>query len=201
MSSQKDYLSLPMSAFLADLAEKTPTPGGGSVAALMGSLASSMARMVIAYTVGKPQFSEHEGRLKALLDELSRAGDMFGQLLREDMSAYERFAAARKTGDAAELQRALATAVAVPMEIVVLAGAVAGRLDEIKTFTNPFLLSDLQVAAILAYGSARSACTSVRINLRQMEDRKEAQRLENQLDLLVGRTGRHRNAVVHYQPA
>jgi formiminotetrahydrofolate cyclodeaminase len=85
------------------------------------------------------------------------------------------------------------------MEIVVLAGAVAGRIDEIKAFTNPFLLSDLQVAAILAYGSARSACTSVRINLKQMEDRKEAQRLENQLDLLVGRTGRHRNAVVHYQ--
>jgi formiminotetrahydrofolate cyclodeaminase len=125
---------------------------------------------------------------------------MFGMLMHEDMAAYERLTASRKSDDTEEQQRASATAVAVPMEIVVLAGAVAARLDEIKTHINPNLLGDLQTAAILAYAAARAASTNVRANVVQLNDRKEAKRLDNQLDMLLGRTGRHRNAVVHYQP-
>jgi len=189
-----------MREFFDDLAAKSPTPGGGSVAAAMGAMAASLGRMVIGFTVGKEKYAQHEGRLRELLDEFNRAGEMFGHLLREDMAAYERFASSRKLDDPEEQQRALATAVAVPMEIVVLAGAVAARLDEIKSFVNPHLFSDLQTAAILAYSAARAACTHVRANIDSLEDRKEAKRLENQLDMLVGRTGRHRNAVVHYQP-
>ena len=200
MSSDKNYLSLPLREFLEDAAARTPTPGGGSVAAVVGALAASLGRMVIEYTVGKPKYADHEPRLRELLDEFKRAGDMFGMLMHEDMAAYERLAASRKSDDVEEQQRASATAVAVPMEIVVLAGAVAARLDEIKTHINPNLLSDLQTAAILAYAAARSASTNVRANVVQLEDRKEAKRLDNQLDMLLGRTGRHRNTVVHYQP-
>jgi formiminotetrahydrofolate cyclodeaminase len=200
MSADKDYMSQPLGVFLTDLAARGPTPGGGSVGALVGALAAAQARMVIEYTLGRKQSAEHEPRLRQLLDELTRAGEMLTQLMAEDMAAYERMAASRKSDDEEERERGLATAVAVPMEMVVLAGAVVARLDEIKTFVNPNLFSDLQVAAILAYSSARSACTSVRINLNAMTDRKEASRLENQLDMLVGRAARHRNAVVHHQP-
>ena len=156
--------------------------------------------MAIQYTVGKPKYAAHEPRLRELLDELKCAGDRFGMLMKEDMAAYERLMTSRKSNDLEEQQRASATAVAVPMEIVVLAGAVAARLDEVKNCINPHLLSDLQTAAILAYAAARAASINVRTNIVALEDRKEAARLENQIDMLLGRSGRHRNAVVHYQP-
>lgn len=199
MSADKQYLSLPMKQFLDDLAAKSPTPGGGGVAAVAGALAAAQARMVVEYTIGKKQYAEHDQRLKEVLEEFKRAGDMFGQLLSEDMAAYERLASAYKAGDKNELDKAVATATAVPMEIVFLACAVAARADEIKSFVNYNLLCDLRVTAILAYASARSASTAVHVNMENMSDRKEAARLENQLDMVLGRTARHRNAVVHYR--
>jgi len=200
VSADKDYLSLPLRTFLADLAAKQPTPGGGSVAAMVGAVAVCQARMVVAYTVGKERFAEHEERLRELDAELRRAEAMFSRLMTEDMAAFERWAAARKADDAGERQHAVATAAAVPMEIVVLAAAVAARLDEIKAAVNPYLLSDLQVAATLLDASAQSAAANARVNIAELADRKEADRLRDQLDMLVGRTTRHCHAVNHYQP-
>jgi len=199
MSADKDYLVLPIREFLADLAAKRPTPGGGSVAAMAAATAVAQARMVVAYSLSKGASDREEARLLELTEELRRAGEMFGQLIREDMAAYERFAAAGKQDDPQERERAVATAATVPMEIVVLSGAVLARLDEVKTFVNQRLVSDLQVAAILAYSAAEAAGVSVRINLDGLSDREEAERLDRRLDMLLGRADRNRNGVVHYQ--
>ncbi len=198
VSADKDYLSLPLKELLADTAARTPTPGGGSVAAAVGALGTSLARMTLAFTVDKPECAAHAGRLKALMDEFAGAGEQFGNLMAEDMAAYEQFAASRKGSDQ-DKQQALLRAVSVPMEVIVLAGAVVARLDEIKTLITPHLLADLQAAAVLASASARAASTSARANIAALTNRREAERLENQLDMLLGRLARHRNAVFHYE--
>ncbi|HSW45014.1 MAG TPA: cyclodeaminase/cyclohydrolase family protein [Phycisphaerae bacterium] len=197
MSADKDYLALPLRDFLADIAAKSPTPGGGSVAAAVGALGVALARMALAYTVDKAGQAGAE-RLRAIMDEFLHAGGQFTQLMAEDMAAYEQFAATRKGSDD-QKQQALLRAIAVPMEIIVLAGAFAGRLDEIKAVVNRHLLPDLQAAAILASAAARAASTSAGVNIAALANRREAERLENQLDLLLGRLARHRNAVVHYE--
>lgn len=199
MSETADYLSQPLSAFLADAGAKSPTPGGGSVAAVVGALAASLARMAVAYTAGKPRFAEHQDRLEQLLSEFQEASAAFGELIREDMVAYREFAASRKADDPAVKERSLMRAITVPMEIVALAGAIAARTDEIKSFTNPYLLSDLRAAAILAAATADAAATSVRVNLPELADRREAERIENKLDLLLARAARHRDTVAHYE--
>jgi methenyltetrahydrofolate cyclohydrolase len=198
MSADKDYLSLPLRTFLTDLAAKTPTPGGGSVAAMAGALAAAQARMVVEYTIGKPRFAAHEDRLREALDEMKRAEEAFDRLMSEDMAAYERLSAAQKTGDATEKQRATAMAAAVPMEIAALAGAVAALLDSIKTVVNPYLLSDLKVSAILSLAAAQSAALNVEINLREDPNHDEAERLNRQIIQIVEKAHEHRNAVVHH---
>lgn len=200
MTATKDYLSLPLQTFLSDLASRTPTPGGGSVSAVTGALAAAQARMVVEYTIGKEAFAEFEAELREKLDEFRRAEEVFEQLISEDMAAYERLATTRKSDQPEEYDRAVATAAAVPMEIVVLAGAVAARIDEIKACVNRMLFSDLQVAAILAFAAASAAGVSVRVNLGSLSDRNEAARLEDQLDLIISRANKHRAAVVHYPP-
>jgi formiminotetrahydrofolate cyclodeaminase len=155
--------------------------------------------MALAYTVDRPDRAAEAGRLRSLMEELSGANEQFGHLMTEDMAAYEQYAATRKGSDD-EKQHALLRAIAVPMEIIVLAGAVASRLDEVKATVSSYLLPDLQAAAVIVSASARAASTSALVNIAQLANRREAERLENQLDLLLGRLARHRDAVVHYEP-
>jgi len=200
MSAQKDYPSLPLNEFLKDASAKSPTPGGGSVAALTGASAATMACMVVNYTVGKRHFAAHEQRLQEALAEFTRARDMFTQLMAEDMAAYERLSEAQGSSNEIELQRAVATAAAVPLEIATLAAVLVAYLDEIKEIVNPNLYSDLRVAAILAHACADAAAVNVRINTEHLDNRAEADRLEKQLAEQLTNTARHRDTVVNYQP-
>lgn len=201
MAEPIDYLSLPLREWLEHTAAKSPTPGGGSISAVVGTHATALGRMVLAYTIGKPKYAEHESRLREIDAELAGDLEEFQRLVTEDIKAYERLRVANKSDDTEEKARAAAAALAVPMEVVVLAGAVCARLDEVKTWVNSYLYGDLRTAAILAEATAHAASAIARVNLPGLEDRREADRLEERIDLLLGRAARHRSNVVYHQPA
>lgn len=200
MSADKDYLSLPLADLLADLASKSPTPGGGSIAALVGALGCSLGCMVLQFTIGKPKFAEHDEQLSELLGDLKLAGEKFTGLMADDMRAYRAVLDARKAEPQVR-EQAAARATAVPMDIVLLAESVVACLDELKSFVNPHLLGDLRAAAILAHATARAAGCTVRDNLPSLPDREEAVRLERRLEALNRQAEMHCNAVVGFRPA
>lgn len=198
MTAAKDYLSVPFRDLLADTAAQSPTPGGGSIAAYVGALAAALGRMAVNYTVGKPKYAAHEPRLQTMLEELRRCGEMFTQLATEDMAAYERYSAARKSTDPAEPQRALVTATAVPLEIVAVAATVLARLDEMKGLLNPYLLSDVQASAILTEAVAQAAALNVRTNLVQFASPADARPFQEQLDTLLDHCRQHKVAIISH---
>jgi len=202
MSEDTNYLARPLNEFLTDLGSRTPTPGGGSTAALVGALSAALARMTVAYSAGKETFAEYADRHAALLDELAETVDAMGELIAEDMAAYRQYAAARRS-DAAARRGALERAIAVPMAIIDRTVALAARFDEFKEITNRYLLSDLAAAAELDLSAGRAAATSVRTNLAALneDDPAEAVRIGKQLDASLARLARHRDAVARFQAA
>ncbi|MFQ5420156.1 MAG: glutamate formimidoyltransferase, partial [Anaerolineae bacterium] len=56
-------------AFLAATADATPTPGGGSVAALAGALAGALAQMVAGLTVDRKKYADVAAEARAVLDQ------------------------------------------------------------------------------------------------------------------------------------
>src|SRR5881392_509136 len=82
--------------FLAALAAKQPTPGGGSVAALAGALAASMGEMVVNYSVNKKGLESHVEELKSALTQFHNARKLLLGLMAEDQTAYESLTAAKK---------------------------------------------------------------------------------------------------------
>ncbi len=62
MSADKAYLSLPLRELLNDAAAKSPTPGGGSVAAWWGPW-PARSPGVAGVHHRKPAFAEHEPQL------------------------------------------------------------------------------------------------------------------------------------------
>lgn len=175
-----DILNQPVNGFLDRLAERSPTPGGGSVAALAGSLGCAMARMVLAYTKGASP------AVTKATERLARADQLLRRLVTEDMAAYQTLSDANKAmknnpADSAARQGALITATMVPAEMAAVATEALAAMDESKEQAGKYLVSDLGVAACLARACVESARFSVRVNLPEIDDAEVAGEFSAQL--------------------
>ena len=143
-----NYFDQPLRRFLEDTAARQPTPGGGSVAALSAVLGCNVARMVCAYTLANAKLAAAHPAVSKINEKLARCAEMLRRLVAEDMDAYTAYAAAQRDKSAAAeavARRRAATiaAVAVPLEITVLAASALRACDEIQADASKYLLSDL----------------------------------------------------------
>jgi methenyltetrahydrofolate cyclohydrolase len=168
--------------FLQATAAKTPTPGGGSVTALVGALSAAIGEMVINYSIGKKGLEEYQAELVQAQKELANARKLLVQLLAEDQLAYAALRDAKKMPDGPEKSQAMTTALRACVQAPQAIGATAARLLEIAdrqiNFVNPYLLSDLAVCADLAMATARCASYNVRVNLPELKDPDERRAAE-----------------------
>jgi len=178
--------------FLNAAASRQPTPGGGSVAALVGALSASMGEMVVNYSLGKKDLQAFASELKPAMEGLHGAREKLQQLLVEDQLVYEAMTKLRKlapeTPDReAKLAEAAIACVRVPQSIAATALSVLEFTDAIVNFVNPRLLSDLAVCADLAMAATRCGIYNVRVNLRDIADPDERRRIESATGLILSR--------------
>ena len=74
--------------FLDELASKSPTPGGGSVSALMGAQAAALVSMVCNLTIGKEKYAEVEEEMRALLQQAETAREKLIALIAADVDTF-----------------------------------------------------------------------------------------------------------------
>jgi formiminotetrahydrofolate cyclodeaminase len=169
--------STSIAQFLDAAAAKQPTPGGGSVTALVAALAASMGEMVVNYSIGKKNLEQHAAELKSALDHFHSAREMLLELMVEDQTAYEALSAAKKMPESQERTEALSVAVAacigVPQAMAATAVAILDLVNQLADKVNPYLLSDLAVCADLAMAAVRCALYNIRVNLPEISDEKQ----------------------------
>jgi formiminotetrahydrofolate cyclodeaminase len=174
-----NYLDQPLSLYLADAAARTPTPGGGSVTALVGALATTMASMAANFTTGAEKFRAVEPQIRTDLDLLEAARRKFLDLLHHDIAAYAAVSAAYKLPKASDsekqardtaVQQALSEAMLVPLKASRVAIQVLEITSELAAIANGNLLSDVAVAAILAEAAVAAGRVNVEVNLRSCSD-------------------------------
>src|SRR5690349_17326012 len=81
-------LDLSLADFARRLSEKTPTPGGGSVAAHLVGLGAALGCMACRFTSG-PKFATAEPAMAGRAEELERIRARAEPLVDEDSRAYE----------------------------------------------------------------------------------------------------------------
>src|SRR4051812_20957608 len=167
--------STPLKDFLAGTAAKQPAPGGGSVTALVGSLAAALGEMVINYSLGRKGLESHQPALKASLGELTRARNMLLTLMVEDQAAYETLSGLRKLPPGSpertsKMPAALLACIRVPGAVAATGVAILQRCDTLVDQVTPHLLSDLAVCADLAMAAIRCAIYNVRVNVPSLDD-------------------------------
>jgi methenyltetrahydrofolate cyclohydrolase len=187
-----DILQLSVREFVAATAAKHPTPGGGSVAALCGALATSLAAMALEYTAGKKAFAAHDGEIRAALEQFKRAAEMLQELMVEDVAAYDALNTLLKLPEPERLKHPnyTATVVAAIRTPQAAAGFAMNVLERCATLldkTNKMLLSDLGIAAVYAHATVHASEMNVLVNLPLLPSREEAAGVRRDMGDLCGK--------------
>jgi len=189
-----DYRTESLNRYLEDAASARPTPGGGSVAAVAGALATTMAAMAAGFTAGKERFKDVEPEIREHLGRLAEIREALLASAHEDMDVYQNIMAALKmpkeTDDHASARReALRRATRASLDVV---GQVRDAAGEVLTIArrladiaNPNLISDVGVAAELALGAVRAAGVNTVVNLAGYKDEEDAAAVRRKTDAVV----------------
>jgi formiminotetrahydrofolate cyclodeaminase len=136
--------------FLGELASDSPTPGGGSVAALCGAMAAALTSMVANLTVGKKKYVDVEEEMVRVLGESEALRVELAQMVEEDAEAFDRVMAAMKLPKETPDDEG--------RQVITLARVAAEK-------GNRNAVSDAGVAALLGRAGAQAARLNVLINL------------------------------------
>ena len=172
-------LSLTVERFVDEVSSNSPAPGGGSVAALAGSLGAALAAMVANLTVGKKGY-ESAWESSSVLAE--RAQALKAALLRavdDDTRAFDDVLAAMRLPKLGEVEKsardvaiaaAYEKATAVPLATARLCLQAIELAEEAAVTGNRNSASDAGVGALIAKAGLESALLNVRINLPSVRE-------------------------------
>lgn len=182
--SEIDIKDKPIDTFLDELASKSATPGGGSVAALLGAQAAALVSMVCNLTIGKPKYAEVEAEMQALLVRSEALREKLVAMVKADVDVFDRVMAAYGLPKASEedklkrsaaIQDILKDATLVPLacaqacvEVVQLSRIAAEK-------GSVAVVSDAGVAVMAAYAGVKSAALNVHVNTASLKDRAFAE--------------------------
>jgi len=164
-------------ALLDSLASGTPTPGGGTAAALSGAMAAALCEMVANLTINRKKYLAVQAEMETLA---ARARELRATLLSladEDALAYEGVVAANKLPkdtDAllaernAAIEQAVRQAAKVPLNTATRALEVLELVSTAAKKGNKNALTDAGVAGLLAQAAVEGALYNVYINLTSL---------------------------------
>jgi len=184
-------MSLPVADFVDAVSSSTPVPGGGSAAALAGSLGAALAAMVANLTIGRSGHDDQ--RLNDMAVQAQATKQRLTELVDEDARSFNRVMdamrmprttdAERRARDQA-LQAAYRHAAEVPLETARLSlsvlelarvAALEGRADA---------ASDAGASALLARAAVHGAALNVLINLQTLDDETFVRACRDEVDRL-----------------
>lgn len=182
------------SQFLAELAGKAPTPGGGGTAALVGAAGVALGNMVGSLTTGKKKYAAVEADIQALNAQAETLRKELEQLVQADADAFAPLAAAyglpkdmpeQAAHKAAVLETALDAAADVPLQIMHRCAAGIALAGQYAAKGSVLAVSDAGCAAALCKAALQAASLNVFINTKLMTDRAHANALNEQADALL----------------
>lgn len=182
--------------FVEAIAQASPTPGGGSVAALAGALGAGLGQMVAGLSARKKSQAAVAAQLEAALPGFRDAARQLTEAIDRDASSYESVLAAHRlpretmveqTRRDAAIQRALQSAVAAPLEIARKAADVFEKLGQLEPLSAPSMVSDVRVGRMMAVVAVRAALENVSINLESVTDASFAAEARSEAAALAAR--------------
>jgi len=185
-TSCEDYVNV--------LSSSAPTPGGGSAAALVGSIGISLGNMVGSLTVGKEKYADVEKEVQLLIKKASILREEFLDLMEEDAKNFEALSAAYKLPAETEQQKAekekvledaLRKACEAPLDLMVKCGIAIEAQEGFAKKGNKMVVSDAAIGVVLCKAALESAAFNIYINTKAMKNRESAETLKKHTEAVL----------------
>lgn len=174
-------LSSSVASFLSAVSAGTPTPGGGSVAALAAALAAALGVMACRISTStEPKRSSEAAEcadLESTGQRLLDLGSQLQRLIQADANAYAKVIQAYRLpktdpSRATAIAAALELATKVPLETAEMAREVASLLRMLLAQTKPSVASDLKVGLFMALAAVQGGLENVMENVKSIKNHR-----------------------------
>ena len=176
---QDKLVNLSLQEFANETASESPAPGGGSIAAYMGSLGISLATMVANLSAHKKGWDQRWKEFSDWAEKGQKIRDELLYLVDEDTNAFNKIMEAFSLPKSSEqevktrseaIQNATKFATEVPLKTMILAYSSFPIIKAMAEIGNPNSISDAGVGALCARSAVIGAYMNVRINAAELKD-------------------------------
>ncbi|MCB2200151.1 glutamate formimidoyltransferase [bacterium] len=187
------------------LASESPAPGGGSVAALAGSLGASLATMVSNLTHGKIGYEEVWAEMEEVGVKGQSLKDRLLKAIDDDTDSFNAVMAAmrlpKKTDEEIEardlaIDEANKAATLIPYTVCEMSLECFDLIDVVAAKGNVNSVSDGGVAALCAHAGVYGAALNVRINVPGIQDKVFVKKMLDGIDSMMKQADERRDAVL-----
>jgi glutamate formiminotransferase/formiminotetrahydrofolate cyclodeaminase len=190
--------------FVDEVSRDTPSPGGGSVAALAGALGGALTCMVAGICAGKGEFDDQYDVLCSIAERCQAVKDALMAGVDDDTRAFDSvIEAMRMPKDTEEeretrsqdLQEGYKEATRVPLATVERCRDALILCNELAPLADPQMISDVGTGALVAHAGAQAAVYNVRTNLPHTGDEAFSAEIREAIDALLSECARLAEAV------
>jgi glutamate formiminotransferase/formiminotetrahydrofolate cyclodeaminase len=204
-AGQEKLVSMSLKAFMEETHSESPAPGGGSIAAYVGSLGVALGGMVANLSSHKRGW---DARWKEFSDVAEAAVKLEKELLYlvdEDTRAFNRimdaFGLPNSSADEKEarkkaIQTATLHAIETPLRVMQLSYDSFDVIEAMAQKGNPNSVSDAGVGALCARTAVMGAWLNVKINCSGYDDKEYVARVLADASELVQKTNEREAAVL-----
>ena len=177
------FIEKSLKEYIAATASGEPTLGGGSVAALVGSLGGALTNMVNNLTVGKKAYEELSDEIKSEIaqnsKEVEKLVEELSSIVDEDTKAFDKVMEAFKLPKETDEEKAARTkaiqegykiALEVPLRCAEKCLRILELQEVFANYGNVNAITDVGVGTLLAYSGLEGALFNVTINLGSIKD-------------------------------
>lgn len=167
--------------FADEISRGTPTPGGGSVAAIGGAFGASLVSMVANLAHGKPANEKQNQDLNTIAERAQALKDLLIKAVDADARAFRIYLKTLSLPSTTleeqevreqEIQQGLKTAVEVPWQTALTSFESLKLAQQTIQEVDTEAITDAAVGAQIGFVGVRGGIWNVLINLKKIKDRK-----------------------------
>ncbi len=193
MKPEDALVDMDVDDFVHEVSRDSSTPGGGSIAALSGSIGAALSSMVSNLSTGGRGTEDLDPKLMPVAEKAQELKADLLSSVDEDTNAFDDYMEAKRMPKSTEeerkkrkkaMQEGLKNAVEVPMETARSSAEVIDLAEKAAEHGKQGAVSDALVAAQMAYSGVVGGIANVKINLGDINDEEFIDEMLDECDRL-----------------